>query len=57
MSQPQNKPVPIKYWQKDEKFVDDGSCSNETTNALRRQVADYRCRLSKLTVAYNDLKS
>ena len=27
------------------------------TNALRRLVADLRSRLSKLTVAYNDLKS
>jgi hypothetical protein len=36
MSQPQSKPVPIKYWQKDDKFVDDGSYSDELTNSLRR---------------------
>ena len=37
--------------------MDDGSNSVATTNALRRLVADLRARLSKLTVAYNDLKS
>ena len=57
MSQPQSKPVPIKYWQKDEKFVDNGTYSDDVTNGLRRQVADLRSRLSKLTVVYNDLKS
>lgn len=57
MSQPQSKPVPIKYWQKDEKFVDNGSYSDDVTNGLRRQVADLRSKLSKLTVIYNDLKS
>jgi hypothetical protein len=37
--------------------VDDGSISDSVTNGLRRQVADLRSKLSKLTVTYNDLKS
>lgn len=51
------KPYKINYWCKDEKFADDGSNSIQNMNALRRLVADLRAQLSKLTVAYNDLKS
>lgn len=47
----------VNYWTKDQIQKDDGSNSKENTNLLRRQVADYRSKLSKLTVSYNDLKS
>ena len=43
-----NQPYKVQYWYKDEKFIDDGTCSPETTNALRRHVADLRSQFTKL---------
>ena len=51
------QPYKVQYWYKDEKFIDDGTYSPETTNALRRHVADLRSQFTKLQVSYNDLKS
>ena len=50
-------PYKINYWTKVDKIEDDGKDQSEVTNMLRRKVADLRSQLSKLTVAYNDLKS
>ena len=50
-------PYKINYWTKDDKIVDDGTIKDDVTNMLRRKVSELRSQLSKLTVAYNDLKS
>lgn len=49
----------MNYWTRDDslKLRDDGSNHKEVINYLRRQLADYRSKLSKLTVIHNDLKS
>lgn len=48
--------IKIIDWNWEDKFEDDGSFTPEMTNALRRKVADLRSQLTKLKVAYNDLK-
>ena len=51
------KPYKLQYWTRDPTVVDDGTVADDVTNMLRRKVADLRSQLSKLQVAYNDLKS
>lgn len=41
----------------DEQFKDDGTCSLENVNGLRRLVAGMRSRKNKLVVKFNNLKS
>ena len=53
----QGRIIKISDWSWEDKFDDDGSFTPEITNALRRKVADLRSQLTKLRVAYNDLKS
>lgn len=45
------------YWANDEQFKDDGTCSQENVNGLRRLVASMRNRKNKLVVKFNNLKS
>jgi len=51
------KPLKLSsYWANDEQFKDDGSCSLENVNGLRRLVATLRNKRNKLTVKFNSLK-
>lgn len=50
-------PYKVSYWTKVEtKVIDDGSDQSEVANMLRRKVSELRNHISKMTVAYNDLK-
>mmetsp|Transcript_5853 Transcript_5853/g.9414 ORF Transcript_5853/g.9414 Transcript_5853/m.9414 type:complete len:105 (+) Transcript_5853:2114-2428(+) len=51
------KPFKVRYWNSKERFVDDGGCSKETVNGLRRLVSELRSQNSKMLVVYNDLKA
>jgi hypothetical protein len=51
------RPAMMKYWTREDVIVDDGSEKSELLNMLRRKVAELRSQLSRLQVAYNDLKA
>lgn len=51
------KPYKLQYWTREPAIMDDGTVDDDVTNMLRRKVADLRSQLSRLQVAYNDLKS
>jgi deoxyribodipyrimidine photolyase len=51
------KPLKLSsYWANDEQFKDDGTCSLENVNGLRRLVANLRNKRNKLLVKFNSLK-
>lgn len=51
------KPLKLSsYWANEEQFKDDGTCSLENVNGLRRLIANLRNKRNKLMVKFNNLK-
>lgn len=51
------KPLKLSsYWANEDQFKDDGTCSLENVNGLRRMVANLRNKRNKLMVKFNNLK-